>query len=301
MTNNVETEKDLVFVPAQFRDDVTVKLMDMMGDEQSIVRRARVSVKGSNSQENVPGTPLDLRDVGLLKRLYKDEHGVPFEGVDFEFYMEAPLFTIQQLIKHRHSSINQSSGRYSEMNGTFYLPSKDRPLVQVGKTMDYNFSPAEDWQYEANSQMIRTTCETWWHNYNSLLHIGISKEAARFTTPHNLYASLYYKSNLRSILNFLKLRSTWENAKIVKKTKAEKKEIASSLIESLLELVEEDFDKELASERVESMVGFILGGPRVQSHPQYEIEQIADKIAKVVEERLPNVWYSFVRAGYYSV
>lgn len=252
MTNNVETEKELKFEPAKFRNDVTVKLMDMMGDEQSIVRRARVSVKGANSQENVPGTPLEKRDIGLLKRLYKDRHGVPFEGVDFEFYIEAPLFTIQQILKHRHSSINQASGRYSSLTGTFYIPGEDRPLVQTGKTMDYTFEPGEQWQRDALNKATKSENETWWHNYNAKLHIGIAKEVARQTAPHNSYASLYYKTNLRSLLNFLQLRVRWEDAKIV-------------------------------------------------SHAQYEIEQVADEMAKIVEAKLPHLWEAFVDSGYVAV
>lgn len=296
----------LEFEPATFRDDVTVKLMDMMGDENSIVRRARVSVKGSNSLENVPGTELSKRDVGLLKRLYKDQHGVPFEGVEFEFYLEAPLFTIQQILKHRLSSINQVSGRYSKMEGTFYLPPVERPLVQIGKTMDYNFIDAEDWQREALLKIRKNANETWWHNYNALLHIGIAKEVARQDAPHNSYASLYYKTNLRSLLNFLKLRSAWEDSKKVESKDVREKAL-KAMYEALTEVLDnqedEDItlDPEVVESRLEDSFDFLLGGQRVASHPQYEVVLIADRMAKIVEEKLPNVWASFVEAGYYNV
>lgn len=296
MTNQIE---ELVFEPAKFRDDVTVKLMDVMGDENSIVRRARVSVKGSNSEENVPGTPMEKRDVGLLKRLYKDEHGVPFEGAEFEFYIEAPLFTIQQLLKHRLSSINQNSGRYSELGGVFYLPPEDRPLVQVGKTMDYEFEAGEQWQRDALINVTKSENETWWHNYNAKLHIGIAKEVARQTTPHNLYASLYYKCNLRSLLNFLKLRTLHEDAvKIKDKDKIEElsQELWKVFAESDLET-----EQDIVMERLQDNMNFLLGGQRVISHPQFEISQIADIMADIIKEGFPDVWDSFVRAGYYSV
>lgn len=298
----------LSFPPANFREDVTVKLMDMMGDENSIVRRARVSVNGSNSLENVPGTPMDLRDVGLLKRLYRDEHGVPFEGVDFEIYIEAPLFTIQQMLKHRLSSINQSSGRYSEMTGTFYLPGADRPLVQVGKTMDYVFEKGEEWQRETLRKVVRGSNETWWHNYNALVHeVGIAKEVARIDTPHNIYASLYYKTNLRSILNFLQLRSTWEDIKRLELSKEETTkaidEMVSAFVASIPESDEDLVDEasEALKKRLTKEFNYLIGGPRVQSHPQYEIEMVAGIMADFVKEKLPNVWHAFVEAGYYSV
>ncbi len=313
MTKDIDlagSKEALTFAPAQFRDDVTVKLMDMMGDEQSIVRRARVSVKGSNSLENVPGTPMDLRDVGLLKRLYEDAHGVPFEGVEFEIYIEAPLFTIQQMLKHRLSSINQSSGRYSEMTGTFYLPSKNRPIVQVGKTMNYVFEEGQDWQRDTLLRVIRNSNEAWWHNYNALIHeVGIAKEVARIDTPHNVYASLYYKTNLRALLNFLKLRSTWEDAKRLKLTEDVVNEALDAMVNSFVGIVsgiedvegDAQYTTDILKKRLTKEFGYLTGGPRTISHPQYEIELVADQMAEFVESKLPNVWGSFVEAGYYNV
>jgi len=311
-TAEIETPKEeLSYAPAQFRDDVTVKLMDMMGDEHSIVRRARVSVKGSNSLENVPGTPMDLRDVGLLKRLYRDEHGVPFEGVEFEIYIEAPLFTIQQMLKHRLSSINQSSGRYSEMVGSFYLPSPERPHIQVGKTMDYVFEAGAEWQQETFRHVQKSMNESWWHNYNAFVHeVGIAKELARIGCPHNIYASMYYKTNLRSLLNFLKLRSTWEESKRLNIPEDVRTEVLLAMQKAFEQVVrngvdgsQEDFEwtEDILSERLDREFNYLTGGPRIESHPQYEIELIADEMAKFVKEKLPNVWEAFVKAGYYSV
>mgnify|MGYP003599114165 CR=1 FL=1 len=303
--------EDLVFTPATFRDDVTVKLMDSMGDEQSIVRRARVSVKGSDSLENVPGTPLESKDIGLLKRLYEDEHGVPFEGVELEFYIEAPLFIIQQILKHRHSSINQSSGRYSELTGSFYLPHKDRKLVQVGKTMDYQFELGEEWQREALIKITKSENETWWHNYNAKLTMGIAKEVARQTAPHNAYASLYYKTNLRSLLNFMKLRDRREDDNKISLGKKERKELAKILVpgiqEDLIDTLGEEFaDKvDLAQKDIENFLArnlnALLGGPLKKSHAQDEIELVSKEMEKVVRRDLPHVWDAFVEAGYYSV
>lgn len=298
-------------IPAQFRDDVTVKLMDSMGDEQSIVRRARVSVKGSNSQENVPGTPLEKRDIGLLKRLYEDEHGVPFEGPEFEFYIEAPLFTIQQMLKHRLSSINQSSGRYSELTGSFYLPPDDRKIIQVGKTMDYQFELGEPWQRDALIKLTKSENESWWHNYNAKLHIGIAKEVARQNAPHNAYASLYYKTNLRSLLNFLKLRDRREDVDRIILDKGQVKDMTDSTVEFLQHKLSEYLGEESAdavansSEAMERFLkrhfNTLLGGPMKPSHAQFEIELISKEMEKVVRRDLPHVWDAFVEAGYYSV
>ena len=121
-----------VGTPAQFRSDATVELIDFMGTEENIVRAARVSTKGSKSKGQ-------SADEGLIKYLYREAHGVPFESVTLQMYLEFPVFTSRQVVKHRLSSINEESGRYKEMEGVFYMTPPDRPLVQVGKTGAYEF------------------------------------------------------------------------------------------------------------------------------------------------------------------
>lgn len=202
----------LEFEPARFRSDVTVKLMDMMGDENSIVRRARVSTLGSLSRENTPGSELSKADKGLIKYLYRDGHGTPFEGVEFEFYFEMPVFVSRQVVKHRLTSINEVSGRYREMEGIFYVTPSERLISQEGKVGDYKFVEAPEEVMEAVQHVQMVSAESAWHNYKALKHIGVSNEVARMHLPFTLYTQMYYKTNLRSLLNFIALRKEWEGA-----------------------------------------------------------------------------------------
>lgn len=242
----------LEFDPPTFREDVTVELVDMMGDENSIVRRARVSTAGARSLENAPGSELSKADLGLLKALYADGHGTPFEGVDFELYFEVPIFVSRQIVKHRLTSINEESGRYREMSGVFYrIPENtdDRMIIQEGKKRDYKFIPASQDIQDSVRHVQTITAEAAWHNYNSLKFLNVSNEVARMHMPVNLYSSMYYKTNLRSLLNFVSLRKEWE-------------------------------------------------GAEHPSHAQYEIALVADQIADILKEKVPNVWNQFVESGY---
>lgn len=191
-------------VPAKFREDVTVELIDSMGTEESIVRAARVSTKGSESKGAAANS-------GLIRYLYREKHGVPFESCVMTFYFEAPIAVSRQILKHRVSSINEWSGRYSELEGVFYLPRDERKLVQIGKTSAYKFIPGSPWQVEMFREMLKNTAETAWWNYQSALqNIGVAKEVARFVLPTSmLYSSMYFTANLRSVLNFLSLRKDW--------------------------------------------------------------------------------------------
>lgn len=185
-----------------FRSDATVELIDSMGDEESIVRAARVSTKGSDSRAAEA-------NLGLIRYLYREKHGVPFESCVLQMYMEFPIFTSRQVVKHRLSSINEESGRYKELSGTFYVVPEDRPLVQVGKTGNYEFELGDPQQREAVVWVQRNTATNAWENYQTLLGMGIAKEVARQHLPFTLYSSMYFTANLRSILNFLSLRKDW--------------------------------------------------------------------------------------------
>jgi thymidylate synthase (FAD) len=200
---------EIELVPAQFRSDVKAVLMDSMGGEGSIVRRARVSTEGEGSIE-IPTAILEGPDLGLLRWLYREKHGTPFEGPEFEWYFEVPIFVSRQIVKHRLSSINEESGRYREMAGVFYIvPEEGRKIVQVGKTGSYNFEEGRPDQLEAVRWVQRSQSEAAWENYQKLISFGVSKEVARMHMPVNLYSSMYFKANLRSMLNFLSLRKDW--------------------------------------------------------------------------------------------
>lgn len=192
-----------------FRDDVTVICADSMGGEGSIVRRARVSTAGADSIE-IPADVLAGNDLGLLKWLYKNGHGTPFEGVEFEFYFEVPVFVSRQIVKHRLSSINEESGRYRELRPVFYLtPENSRKICQVGKTGDYNFVEGTPEQMNLLRNTQKKANFSDWEDYQTLINAGIAKEVARETLPFNIYTSMYFKANLRSVLNFIMLRKDW--------------------------------------------------------------------------------------------
>lgn len=200
--------EEIPLVPARFRSDVKAVLMDSMGGEGSIVRRARVSTEGPGSIE-IPTKILEGSDLGLLKWLYRNQHGTPFEGPEFEWYFEVPVFVSRQIVKHRLSSINEESGRYREMEGVFYVVPEDRNIIQVGKTGNYEFVPGRPDQVAALQWVQKANAESAWENYQKLLGIGISKEVARMHLPVSLYSSMYFKVNLRSLLNFVSLRKDW--------------------------------------------------------------------------------------------
>jgi thymidylate synthase (FAD) len=186
---------------AKFRSDVTVQLMDHMGDEESIVRAARVSTSGADSRGAAAST-------GLVRFLYREAHGTPFESITMQFYFEVPIFVSRQIVKHRMSAINEESGRYKELDGVFYLPHDNRKVTQIGKTGAYQFE-FDAAKLEKTRFWIKAVSKFAWLAYRSMIKFGVSKEVARMVLPVNLYSSMYFTANLRSVLNFISLRKDW--------------------------------------------------------------------------------------------
>lgn len=193
-----------------FRSDMTVRLVDSMGDEDTIVNAARVSTSTSASDHT------DAANKGLIKALIREGHGTPFEYPDLIWYLEVPVFVSRQVVKHRLSTISELSGRYSDLEPVFYSPAPGRPVRQVGKTMNYEFAPGdtpealdllEDVRYAMDAVSIFS-----WRMYKHLRDRGVAKELARQHLPLNLYTRLYMKMNLRSTLHFITQRTEREDA-----------------------------------------------------------------------------------------
>jgi len=231
MTDKMVNLDEIEIPEIVLRSDATVELIDYMGTEENIARAARVSTKGSESK----GTEANS---GLLRYLYREGHGTPFESCVLQMYLEFPVFTSRQVVKHRLSSINEESGRYREMEGVFYIVDENRPLVQVGKTGAYEFELGRPDQREAVQFVQRSTAEAGWINYVKLKEYGICNEVARMHLPFQLYSSMYFTANLRSVLNFISLRKDWGEG-AVHRSKAQW-EIAL-VAEQMAKIVEEKY------------------------------------------------------------
>jgi len=92
-----------------------VALVDVMGNDASIVQSARVSYG--------KGTKTVRSDKALISYLMRHRHTTPFEMVEFKFIMRLPVFIARQVIRHRTANVNEYSARYSEVPYRFWTPS----------------------------------------------------------------------------------------------------------------------------------------------------------------------------------
>lgn len=174
-----------------------VRLVDSMGDDAAIVQAARVSYGAGTKTRN--------DDNGLIRYLMRNRHTTPFEMVEFKFHMRMPIFVARQWIRHRTASVNEYSGRYSEMPALFYVPEADR----ITKQSTVNKQGSDDEIIENAADVAAALGSEQagdYENYQANLRTGMSRELARINLPLSTYTEWYWKIDLHNLLHFLKLR-----------------------------------------------------------------------------------------------
>ena len=193
-----------------FRSDVTVELVKASASDSDVIWAARVSTAGENSLDDVDADP--ARSAGLINYLARERHGSPFEHTSMTFFISAPIFVFREFMRHRIASYNEESGRYRELRPNFYVPAKERKLVQIGKAGSYTFIDGTDEQYEITINAIKESCTLAYQSYTKMLDAGVAREVARAVLPVGLYSSMYVTMNARALMNFLSLRTSREGS-----------------------------------------------------------------------------------------
>src|ERR1700746_130730 len=105
MATNAEHLTQLRWKKFSVLDDGFVCLVDVMGDDQSVVQAARVSYG--------EGTRKVSADRGLIRYLMRHRHSTPFEMAEIKFLVRVPMDCWRQWIRHRTANVNEYSTRYS--------------------------------------------------------------------------------------------------------------------------------------------------------------------------------------------
>ena len=193
-----------------FRDDVTVELVKSSASDADVIWAARVSTAGETSLEELDKDA--EKSAGLINYLARERHGSPFEHTSFTFFISAPIFVFREFMRHRIASYNEESGRYRELKPVFYIPNRDRKLIQVGKTGHYTFEEGTEEQYNLMVTEMKKAYSAAYDAYQKMLDAGIAREVARATLPVATYSSMYVTMNARALMNFLSLRTTAEGS-----------------------------------------------------------------------------------------
>lgn len=173
--------------------DGFVRLVDSMPSsnlDAAVVQAARVSYAG--------GTTTTRSDKGLIRYLMRHWHNTPFEMVEFKFHIKMPIFIARQHMRHRTASVNELSGRYSEMPEEFFTPETYRLQSSTNKQSSEGSLELE--------QRPEEICHDAFKMYRDMLESGCSRELARCHLPLSTFTEFYWKINLHNLMHYLRLR-----------------------------------------------------------------------------------------------
>jgi len=175
-----------------------VVLVDYMGNDAAIVQAARVSYG--------KGTKAVRDDRGLIRYLMRHRHTTPFEMVEFKFLVRLPIFVARQWIRHRTSSTNEYSARYSVVPDEYEVPPADEVRHQSTRNRQGRGDPLPSEVVERFRGDLDRLSKDAYAVYTRALEDGVARETARLVLPVAYYTQWYWKTNLWNLFHFLSLR-----------------------------------------------------------------------------------------------
>jgi len=185
-----------------------VRLVDVMGNELSIVNAARVSYD-KESQE------LDEKDLKLLAFLIREKHLSPLRHVSMTFEVYSPLMVARQHWKYAVSSTfvddqngwNESSRRYVTEKEEFYTPRYNEWRSKPENSKQGSGEPIDVIKGREFSKYLVKHFKNSEALYKEALKAGIAPEQARLFLPaYSMYIRYRWTTSLASLLHFLNER-----------------------------------------------------------------------------------------------
>ncbi len=212
-------------------DDGFVCLVDIMGEDSSVVQAARVSYG--------EGTKKGSDDRTLIRYLLRHRHTTPFEMVELKFLVRVPMDCWRQWIRHRTANVNEYSTRYSiAIDSTQTTPADEwRTQSQTNRQGSEEMLPAV--VGEKLTAAERDLQELTRRVYQERLDLGVAREQARKDLPLSTYTEAYWKVDLHNLLHFLALRMDSHAQLEIREYSAT---IGRKIVQPLLPMVWEAFE-----------------------------------------------------------
>lgn len=176
-----------------------IRVIDYMGNDESIVQAARVSYGA--------GTKHVSQDKALINYLIRHNHTSPFEMCEIKFHVKLPIFVARQWVRHRTANLNEYSARYSIVEEEFYVPEKKDIAFQSKNNAQGRSETVPEDTAESFIKQLNNNIQACYKSYNNFLNQDIARELARITIPLNNYTQWYWKTDLHNLLHFINLRA----------------------------------------------------------------------------------------------
>jgi len=179
-------------------DDGFVCLVDVMGNDGSVVQAARVSYGA--------GTKKVSDDRGLIRYLLRHRHTTPFEMAEIKLLVRVPMDCWRQWIRHRTASVNEYSTRYSLAIDAAQTTTPDQWRSQAANNRQGSGELVDAALGDSLTESERELQALSRKVYQERIDRGIAREQARKDLPLSTYTEAYWKIDLHNLLHFLALR-----------------------------------------------------------------------------------------------
>lgn len=175
----------------------SVELLDVFGDDLTVVNAARVSF----AKESTVITEADKK---LIKYLATHGHISPFFHPQVRLRLKMPIFVAREWFRHTIGfARNEVSRRYVDSQPEIFLPAELRerdPKLKQGSRS--NAIEKNDTVVDEIAQFHKGAVDF----YNKLLADGVAPEVARGVLPQNMYTEFIETGSLYAYARLCNLR-----------------------------------------------------------------------------------------------
>ncbi len=185
---------------------LSVELVDHMGNDLSVVNAARVSF-------NKFKETMDEQDEKLIGYLVRNNHWSPLAHTAISLRVKAPIFLARQLGKHQVGLVwNEVSRRYVDDKPEFYLPDQwrkrpDGSVKQGSSDKTITHLADEDGQLLDIHEAVEYAIENCRILYEWMIDDGVAPEQARMVLPQSMMTEWIWTGSLVAFARIFELRS----------------------------------------------------------------------------------------------
>jgi thymidylate synthase (FAD) len=210
-------------------DEGYVRLVDVLGDDLSVVNAARVSYDKEVKE-------FTDKDSKLINFLVREGHTSPFRHAALTFEVYAPLFVARQWWKYAVSSThvddqngwNESSRRYITEEEQFYVPLAEQWRSKPANSKQGSGEPIDDNLGEYYTNKLIKIIVDGTQAYHDAMDDGVAPELARLFLPaYGMYVRWRWTTSLQGVMTFLDQRLEHDAQKEIQDYALAVKDLAS--------------------------------------------------------------------------
>lgn len=189
----------------------TVNIKVCSDCESTNVNSVTMMCNGCNSDRIDIIKPIGLKDLALIDRVgNKFHHASILEHISMNFFIDGiSRACLQELARHRMASLSVKSTRYTlkELKDEPSFKRRVFPEDETEYCFVYERNRAEQYLVFTDFELVNDASIEGLEKLRNILSQGVSNDIAKYCMPESYRTQLTWTINLRSLQNFLSLRT----------------------------------------------------------------------------------------------